>query len=1462
MRFKKCLTVILFILSFQIGKCWGQERFIATEFPVKDVAVSPLKNQAWFTSGNKIFQLDLKNFKILDSVQLTYDQNHLLTTLNYSDTEENILEVKSQFKDFHRLLFQEYPADTTYYYNVQRKAPMAKIPGNALMTSLLSNRGFVFGWNDFYKDNFNGEEIFNSLVGGLSATTNGNSENAISATATGILNEMEISPDGKFVLLLYYDSYDEVANKYLLELRSFPEMEILKTVSLKTFYTDDLFFSENSQYAGIKIRKFNRARENIYSYLFFTIPDLSSLETTPDDFQYDQTIVGGEIWKMEEGNVVLRDRNGDKIKEIWSNLTPIWSITGFQPIDKHNLIIFGEGSPMNGIPGGKQGLFHYNLQDNAVYSDIGPSNTEVQLFNADEMEIRDNRFSLSNDYKARSIHGNKEKVVIASANKVQLWSIKHAKKLEEWLLDNSSRNFLSKEGNTVLYFEEHKGQTFDEFQIGIVDLETGLARKRIYSGSQEFSPVDSGCECYEQTSNVWICAGGHLQTGIWRITLSDLQIEKIKDFADPQYDYTSILNFQAIPGTSDFLLQLEKENFNSSEKMVSSPGVFSLADTSFESLGLTYSVVSYFPLSAEEFIYQAGNAVFKYSFKTRRSVKLYEVSNYKLAKGLSLSSQTYALFEPDNPSEDFLVVPTASSGLSQSFKLPFSSRFFFAGFDGIVYGSSDNIHTYYPQHDLNIPWNEGKSVYIDNMSLSMDNDGNILFDSKWLVDLKDLELRSISDLKYPSLLLPDGRLFKVNEERYNDEQPHFSFQLLKKEGYSEIAWESEKFAMDYYVPDQIVSSPNGKYVVCYFHNRYQDEKKFFIIDTKSGALVEKQLQHQILDVLFSPDEETVYISQSAPSFGKSNWGAYHSKDLQNIASEIPFSPDAVISKSKFLVRDFSNVSLLKFQDGKTTSEKIFYSRSLLTKTGYDWKNKLVFAGNQEGELILWQEDVSSPLKEFDLGFSEVISVEQKGNKLFVLLKEGKLGIIDLETQELLVNLTIFQNEDKIPTLAWLTPEGYFKAGKNDIRKFHFVKGGEAFPLVNYEIFLNRPDILMEKLGYADPEKIKIYKEAYEKRLARNNIKFHKDNFLENTFSLQLSGESEIPTVTENRQLRLEITAPQEVREIKAYINGVPVHSAQAKKEQTINLALNAGVNEINIVGINKENVESNPLNFSVTTTFEKVSTIHYFGVGVSNYEDTSMNLNYADKDVRKLAATFENKFEGRVNVDTLINANVTKENLHFLKQKLQQTNIDDIVILSFSGHGLVDGENEFYFATHDVDFQNPEERGFSYNDIHDLLNNIPARRKLLLIDACNSGEIDSSQDLEPIALNANVKQRIPEGAKGSKVVKSDNSRGLDDSFEVMKSLFYDLDRGNGAYIIAAAGGREFAYESAEWDNGVFTYSFLKALQDLGYDWGGKETPIKISRLKAYVEEQVLELTNGKQQPTARSENIEWDWELK
>jgi uncharacterized caspase-like protein len=113
---------------------------------------------------------------------------------------------------------------------------------------------------------------------------------------------------------------------------------------------------------------------------------------------------------------------------------------------------------------------------------------------------------------------------------------------------------------------------------------------------------------------------------------------------------------------------------------------------------------------------------------------------------------------------------------------------------------------------------------------------------------------------------------------------------------------------------------------------------------------------------------------------------------------------------------------------------------------------------------------------------------------------------------------------------------------------------------------------------------------------------------------------------------------------------------------------------------------------------------------------------------------------------------------------------------------------------------------------------------------------------------------------GAGVITKSNNLGLKNTSELTKELFTDLRRGTGATVVSSAGGGEYAMESGEWKNGLFTYSLINGIQSKKADLD-KDGKIMLSELQKYVQTQVVELSGGKQQPTSRIENIAMDFRV-
>jgi hypothetical protein len=166
-------------------------------------------------------------------------------------------------------------------------------------------------------------------------------------------------------------------------------------------------------------------------------------------------------------------------------------------------------------------------------------------------------------------------------------------------------------------------------------------------------------------------------------------------------------------------------------------------------------------------------------------------------------------------------------------------------------------------------------------------------------------------------------------------------------------------------------------------------------------------------------------------------------------------------------------------------------------------------------------------------------------------------------------------------------------------------------------------------------------------------------------------------------------------------------------------------------------------------------------------------------------------------------------------------------------------------------------RGLKYEELESLLDGIPARQKLLLLDACNSGENDKTELLKnEIDQNQNTMDTPQLLAARGVVVELEEENT--NNFKKINELFVNVRNNTGSVIISAAGGQQSALEAIEVDgkiitNGAFTYSILECLKQNE----GKE--LKVNALKQYAEKRVEEITNGKQKPTSRQETMEIDW---
>jgi WD40 repeat protein len=508
-------------------------------------------------------------------------------------------------------------------------------------------------------------------------------------------------------------------------------------------------------------------------------------------------------------------------------------------------------------------------------------------------------------------------------------------------------------------------------------------------------------------------------------------------------------------------------------------------------------------------------------------------------------------------------------------------------------------------------------------------------------------------------------------------------------------------------------------------------------------------------------------------------------------------------------------------------------------------------------------------------------VDWNGAKLMIH-DNSKLLFFDMATGKKLYTLIAIDSLDYLV----VTPDNYYMGTKNATSKLSWRVGNQLYSFDQFDLQYNRPDIVLERLGNPDTALIMMYRNAYEKRLKRSGFNDEMFSSQWHTPEIEIPDSDSLIFSPDKSQLQLKVCGTDDrykLDRLLVWVNGVPVYGANGislLKEKSdsivkkINIRLSAGENNIKVSCMNEKGVES--LRESVEVVYNPQQPVkpdlYIIAMSVSHYKDKNFNLQYAAKDGKDIVnmldslALSENDF-GKIYVDALFDKKATRGNFFNLRKRLLATNIDDKVVMYISGHGLLDENMDFYFATYDMDFRHPEKKGISFDNLESILDSIPSRRKLLMMDACHSGEVDKEEINNVIASNTEISPDVTfRGTVREYDIKSAGKRtiqsgvSLSNSFELMQELFTGLDQGTGATVISAAAGKGYALESPQWNNGVFTYTIINGLKNKAADKNG-DGIITISELRDYSIKQVPLLTGGRQKPTVRREPTESDWNI-
>jgi WD40 repeat protein/uncharacterized caspase-like protein len=227
-----------------------------------------------------------------------------------------------------------------------------------------------------------------------------------------------------------------------------------------------------------------------------------------------------------------------------------------------------------------------------------------------------------------------------------------------------------------------------------------------------------------------------------------------------------------------------------------------------------------------------------------------------------------------------------------------------------------------------------------------------------------------------------------------------------------------------------------------------------------------------------------------------------------------------------------------------------------------------------------------------------------------------------------------------------------------------------------------------------------------------------------------------------------------------------------------------------------------------------VPNLYAVMVGVSDYKGDGLDLKYAAKDATDLSHAIGAAAKKWLGNEHVFLYNLTTDPDHYRqpeKAAIRQTmeeigkkaTASDILLIFFAGHGVMGGspKKQFYFLTADA---SPEtatgsavaQVGISTKELTEWIQpaNIKAQKRILILDACNSGQV--------------INDIVHVGETDQQFAVARN----DDNAEQVKSID-KLNERCGLFILAASASNQNAYEMSRYSQGLLTYALLKTIKE-------------------------------------------------
>ena len=627
---------------------------------------------------------------------------------------------------------------------------------------------------------------------------------------------------------------------------------------------------------------------------------------------------------------------------------------------------------------------------------------------------------------------------------------------------------------------------------------------------------------------------------------------------------------------------------------------------------------------------------------------------------------------------------------------------------------------------------------------------------------------------------------------------------------------------------QLFFSPDGRYAMA------KVEGNWTAWDTRSGNLVQNKKGHLIFHAVHFDDNGGHALSMLPD--GKINYwnlqtgGIEQTNDRFRKTIATAFNPSG---EKGLALGENGKLTEWDLQTGEITRQ-IFISKTFeVAEIQYTPVEDIVII-RSDGQVILLDLASGKSLLEIGHEPTEAFAGDQFWDghgplqvSLFEFLPDGRTAVSaryngtlqywDIQTGKEICTMLMMGEKDWVVS----TPGGLFDASEGAMRNMYFRLGTEVLELEQLKDRYFEPGILQKLLGFApgglrpvdvladvalypkiinaaiETDKIKVRLKAREGGIGKVSLFLNDKIELEPNVNPDFVAEFVVNLLPYEQYFfpdslnRLSLRAYNQDEWLKGppYILSYNPVGAKGKPLTSLSKKRDVALEEIKLYAL---------------------------VVGTSNFRGSKLNLRYPDKDATAFAEALRLSGTPLFGENMEIKLLTTSADPYPRKAEIakaladfaEKSNPNDILLLYFSGHGITYPDNsekgQFYYLTTDIlddKLDDPITRNtlaIGQDTLQKWIRNVKALKRILILDACNSGKV--VQSLEP----------------GQKALNSDQRRALE-----------RMNDRSGMFVLAGSAADKVSFEASRYGHGLLTYSLLNNMPFIA---ASNKTYIDIAKL--------------------------------